>query len=132
MATSAPKAREIDAVLALMQGEQAQFWSYTASLATLEIRLFSACRPESVYLVCSACVSIAGPVYWERCALTVVADESDGGVFVVEDRGAGVRIVCRQVYAYEAVEPPISPQSRKSMNSADLISGTGQVIPAVS
>ncbi len=109
MATAAEKVRKIMAALAPWQGEQAQFWSYTAALATLEIRLFRSRRPDSIQLVCSPCVSITGPVYWERCELTVVADDSDDGLFLVQDRRAGVRILCRQVHVFESAVQLTSP-----------------------
>ena len=96
-------------VLKQWRGAQAQFWSYTASLATLEIRLFSAQRPGNLHVVCSPCVSIAGPVYWERCDLSVCDGPSEDGLFTVQDQRAGVRVLCRQVYTLENVEPLFAP-----------------------
>ena len=77
MSKEAERLQAINAVLSLWRGEQAQFWSYTAALACLEIRLFSRRRPGTVHLVCSPCVSITGPVFWEPCALTVIAEGAD-------------------------------------------------------
>src|SRR5947209_3473660 len=74
MSTEPEKVRSINAMLAQWQGEQAQIWSYTASLATLEIRLFSALHEGDLRLVCSPCVSIMAPAYWERCNLSVTVD----------------------------------------------------------
>src|SRR5262249_32851287 len=105
MAKEAERLQAINAVLSLWREEQAQFWSYTAALACLEIRLFSRRRTGTVHLVCSPCVSIAGPVFWEPCALTVTAEDADDGLFIVEDPSAGVRIVCRQIDLVEKVEP---------------------------
>jgi hypothetical protein len=103
------KIREVNEVLEQWRGAQAQFWSYTAALATLEIRLFSDQRPGNVQVVCSPCVSIAGPVYWEAWELTVSVDDSDDSLFLVCDKGASVRIRCRQLYTFENVEPLFAP-----------------------
>jgi hypothetical protein len=125
MPTAAEKVRAINAVLTLWQGEQAQFWSYTAALAALEIRLFSNRCPGNVHLICSPCVSIAGPVCWERCELTVVADETDGGLFLVHDRHAGMRVLCRQVQVLENVEPHWAPfRKEQDPDPAALLPGT--------
>jgi hypothetical protein len=67
MSKEAERLQAINAVLSLWRGEQAQFWTYTAALACLEIRLFSTQRPGSVHLVCSPCLWIMGPVFWEQC-----------------------------------------------------------------
>jgi hypothetical protein len=103
MSQETDRIRAINAVLAKWHGQQAEFWSYTAALATLEIRLSSARRPGNVHLICSPCVSLQGPVYWERCALTVVAEDSADEPFVVQDEAAGVRVLCRQVQVLENV-----------------------------
>ena len=105
------KIRQLNDVLAKWRGAQAQFWSYTATLATLEIRLFFTGRPEQLLLVCSPCVSVSGPVYWEKCELTVGDGSSEDDVFVVQDQRASVRVLCRQLYSSETVEPlSIVPQ----------------------
>jgi hypothetical protein len=105
MSKEAERLQAIQAVLSPWRGEQAQFWSYSAALACLEIRLLSRRRPGTVHLVCSPCVSIMGPVFWEPCALTVTAEDSDDGLFIVQDPSAGVRVVCRQIDLFESVEP---------------------------
>jgi hypothetical protein len=103
------KIRQVNEVLERWRGAHAQFWSYTAALATLEIRLFSAQCPGNIHVVCSPCVSIAGPVYWEACELTVAAEDSDDGLFLVCDKRASVRVLCRQLYTFENVEPLLAP-----------------------
>jgi hypothetical protein len=123
MSMAAEKVRAINAVLAQWQGEQAQFWSYTAALASLEVRLFSARHPGNVHLVCSPCLSIAGPVYWEQCELRVTAGGADD-LFLVQDQAAGVRILCRQVHLFENVEPLFTPPSaQENGGPAALLSG---------
>jgi len=99
----------LNEVLQTWRGAHAQLWSYTAALATLEIRLFWDGRIERIHLVCSPCVSIAAPVYWERCDLTVGDDPCDGSIFLVRDEGASVRILCRQLYTFQNVEPLFAP-----------------------
>jgi hypothetical protein len=101
--------RHLNEVLQPWRGAQAQFWSYTAALATLEIRLFSDRRPGNLHVVCSPCVSIAGPVYWESCELAVGEEPSEGGLFVVQDQRAGVRVLCRQGVTFKNVEPLFPP-----------------------
>jgi hypothetical protein len=90
-------------------GAKAQLWSYTAALATLEIRLFSDQRPGNLYVVCSPCVSLAGHVYWEQCELAVGDDAADDSLFLVQDKGASVCVLCRQLYTVEDVEPLFAP-----------------------
>src|SRR6266404_2370461 len=111
MSKPAERLQAINAVLSLWLGEQAQFWTYTAALACLEIRLFSTRRPATVHLVCSPCLSIRGPVFWEPCALTVAAEDAEDGLFIVQDQSAGVRIVCRQIDLFENVEPLLAAAS---------------------
>src|SRR5207253_2434528 len=101
MPTEAERIRAINAALAEWQGEQAQFWSYSAAPATLEIRLFSTRRPGNIHVVCMPCVSITGPLHWEPCALTVAADTSEEDLLIVQDQTAAVRVLCRQVYVFE-------------------------------
>jgi hypothetical protein len=101
--------RQLNEVLEKWQGAQAQFWSYTASLANLEIRLFSEQRPGDFRVVCSPCVSISGPVYWEGCELELTTDSSDDSLFLLQDREAGVRVCCRQLHTIEKVEPLFAP-----------------------
>jgi hypothetical protein len=101
--------REVNEVLGKWRGGRAQLWSYTAALATLEIRLSSDERPGNVHVVCSPCVSIAGPVYWEECDLTLGADDTEESLFLVCDKGASLRVLCRQVYTFENVEPLFAP-----------------------
>jgi hypothetical protein len=101
--------RHLNEVLEKWRGAHAQFWSYTAALATLEIRLFFERRIGNIHLVCSPCVSITGPVYWDRCELTVRDDPCDETLLVVRDEGASVRVVCRQLYTFENVEPLFAP-----------------------
>jgi hypothetical protein len=103
------KIRQVNEFLEKWRGAHAQLWSYTAAHATLEIRLFSDRLPGDLRVVCSPCVSIAGPVYWEECGLTVGADNSDEGLFFVCDKRASVRVVCRQMYTFENVEPLFAP-----------------------
>jgi hypothetical protein len=105
MAKEAERLQALNAVLSQWRGEQAQFWTYTAALACLEIRLFSSRRPGTVHLVCSPCISIIGPVFWEPCALTVTEEDAEDELFIVQDASAGVRVVCRQVNIIENVEP---------------------------
>jgi hypothetical protein len=101
--------RHLNEVLRPWRGAHAQFWSYTAALATLEIRLFSDRRPGNLHVVCSPCVSIAGPVYWEACELAVADETAEDGLFLVQDQRAGVRVLCRQVVTFENVEPLFAP-----------------------
>jgi hypothetical protein len=54
-------------------------------------------------------VSITGPVYWEGCALTVGAEDGQDDLFLVCDQAAAVRVLCRQVYTFENVEPLFAP-----------------------
>ena len=105
--------RHLNEVLKPWRGAHAQFWSYTASLATLEIRLFSEQRPGNLHVVCSPCETIAGPVYWERCDLAVCDGPSEDGLFTVQDPRAGVRVLCRQVYTLDNVEPLFGPPPAK-------------------
>jgi hypothetical protein len=105
------KIRQINEVLEKWRGASAQLWSYTAALATLEIRLFAGQRPGNLYVVCAPCVSIAGPVYWEGCELAVADEPSDEDLFLVRDVGASVRILCRQLYTFENAEPVFAPCS---------------------
>jgi hypothetical protein len=107
------KIRQVNEVLEQWRGAHAQFWSYTAALATLEIRLFRPQHPGNLHVVCSPCVSIAGPVYWEECELTVGTDDSDASLFLVCEPGASVSIRCRQVYTFENVEPLIPALGEK-------------------
>jgi hypothetical protein len=109
MPESADKIRSINAALAQWQGEQAQFWTYTATLAALEIRLFSSRRPGNLHLACTPCLSISGPVSWDDCALTVAAAPGEEDLFLVQDQAAGVRVLCRQVYLFDNVEPLFPP-----------------------
>jgi hypothetical protein len=104
--------RQANEVLAKWRGAHAQLWSYTASLATLEIRLFSEDRPGNIHVVCSPCLSITGPVYWEGCQLTVDAEDAEDGLFCLCDKGASVRVLCRQVYTFENVEPLFAPPGK--------------------
>ncbi len=101
--------RHLNEVLQRWRGAHAQFWSYTAALATLEIRLFSDRRPGNLHVVCSPCVSIAGPVCWENGELAVGIETSEDGLLVVQDPRAGVRVLCRQVVPLENVEPLFAP-----------------------
>jgi hypothetical protein len=103
------KIHQVNEVLEKWHGAHAQLWSYTAALATLEIRLFVPERSGNIHVVCSPCVSIAGPVYWEGCMLTVRTDDADESLFVVYDQRASVRVRCRQVYTFENVEPLFPP-----------------------
>jgi hypothetical protein len=113
--------RHLSEVLKPWRGAQAQFWSYTAALATLEIRLFSDHRPGNLHVVCSACVSIAGPVFWEGAELTVDDGPSEDDLFLVQDQRAAVRILCRQVYTLENVEPLFAPPPRGAEETLSAI-----------
>jgi hypothetical protein len=104
MGKEAERLRALNAVLSQWRGEQAQFWTYTAALACLEIRLFSRHRLGNVHLICSPSISIMGPVFWEPCALTVTAEDAEDEHFIVQDASAGVRVVCRQVDLIENVD----------------------------
>jgi hypothetical protein len=107
-----PYLNQLNEVLQKWRGAHAQLWSYTAALATLEIRLFCEQRSENIHVVCSACVSLAAPVYWESCELAVSDHPADDSLFQVSDRGASVRILCRQLYIFENVEPLFTPLGR--------------------
>jgi hypothetical protein len=87
--------RQLNEILEKWRGAHAQLWSYTASLAALEIRLFFDDRAGNLHLVCSPCVSIASPVFWKTSALAVAADSADDDLFAVRDAAASARILCR-------------------------------------
>jgi hypothetical protein len=98
----AERIRHFNEILGVWHGSNAQLWSFSASLATLEIRLFDGGTSGNLLLVCSPCVSISGPVYWERCDLCVRDEATDGGLLIVEDKRSSVRIVCRQLQVFES------------------------------
>jgi hypothetical protein len=107
------KIRQLNEVLRKWRGADAQLWSYTASLATLEIRLFFEQLPGNLYLVCSPCESIAGPVCWKRCELSVGEDHSEDGLFLVQDKGAGFRLLCHQLHTFENDELLFGPREER-------------------
>ncbi len=98
------KIRQVNERLAKWRGAHAQLWSYTAAHATLEVRLFFPHRPGNLYLVCSPCESIAGPVYWEPCDLTAADDQAEEDLFVVQDQRSCVCLRCRQLDVVENAE----------------------------
>jgi hypothetical protein len=115
--------RRLNEILEKWRGAHAQLWSYTASLAALEIRLFFDDRVGNLHLVCSPCVSIASPVFWETCALAVAADAADADLFVVRDAGASVRILCRQLSTSEHAEPVFASGAHAATGSNSAHAG---------
>ncbi len=71
-----PEIQRQNEILQKWRGAHAQLWSYTASLAALEIRLFFEGQPANLRLLCSPCLSISGPVFWTNAELIVAADSS--------------------------------------------------------
>jgi hypothetical protein len=110
--------RQVNEILEKWRGAHAQLWSYTASLATLEIRLFFDDRFGNLHLVCSPCVSISSPAFWERCELAVAADSADDDLFVVRDAAASVRVLCRQLSTSENVQPLLAFGAHAAPTSA--------------
>jgi hypothetical protein len=127
MSPSEQQITQVNQVLTKWRGAHAQLWSYTASLASLEIRLYYDDPCTSLSLICSPCVSIAAPVYWERSELVVADESTDDELFALRDGGADVLIRCRQLWASDKAELPYlsgAEGAATSSCSGKAVSGT--------
>ena len=118
---------KLNQVLKKWRGAQAQLWSYTASLASLEIRLYYDDPSSGLSLICSPCVSISAPVYWQRSELVVASGSTDDDLFALRGAGADVLIRCRQLWTSEKAEPPFSSGAEGAATSncaGQAVSGT--------
>jgi hypothetical protein len=89
------------------QGGHARLWEFVASFDTLTLRIVAHDRPGNLHVVCTPCVSIAGPVHWANCKLQLHCEQTQAGetLFFVRDEHAHLQVVCRGVAAFENVEP---------------------------
>jgi hypothetical protein len=128
MSPSEQQVTQVNQVLKKWRGAHAQLWSYTASLASLEIRLYYDDASTSLSLICSPCVSIAAPVNWERSELVVADDSTDDDLFALRDGGADVLIRCRHLWTSEKADPPFSSRAEGEATS----NGSGQAVAGTS
>jgi hypothetical protein len=94
--------RHFPTLLNRWRGGRAKFWRYTVSLCGFVIRIERAGVRGNLEIACSADF-ICGPVQWDNADIDI-RHEPDVG-FVIEDRGAGVRVIAATVSLAENVKP---------------------------
>ena len=86
----ARKTSEVRQALNSWSGARAQFWTYTASHSTLEIRLQRTGVRANVHLLCVDCRWIEGPPLVTSATFELLdSDEPAKGRYVLQERTGG-------------------------------------------
>lgn len=100
---------ELAAELNNWQKARAKLWEYHVSLQHLMIRLERNAGKSNLIIICSPCIRINAPVFWEvhDIRLEVVSKKEDIGLTVYHliDQEAGVEIRCAGISAKRDVPP---------------------------
>jgi hypothetical protein len=103
------EADELVVELSNWQGARAKLWEYHVSLQQLMIQLERNAGKSNLIIVCSPCIRINAPVFWEvhDIRLESVSKKKDIGliVYYLIDQEAGVEIRCAGISAKRDVPP---------------------------
>jgi hypothetical protein len=87
-------------------GAHTQFWSYTTSHATLEVRLHRKGVRGNLHLVCVGCSWIEGATTLPSATLEIEeTGDAEEGRYVVREMSGRMKVVCGLVSVERDVEP---------------------------
>jgi hypothetical protein len=100
------KIGDVNGLLREWSDARAQMWTYSASHATLEVRLEKESNLGNAHLVCIDCHRIEGATLLPMATFEVVASTNISlGRYLVQELGGRLRVYCNLVHTRRNVEP---------------------------